>query len=78
MRGGRSIEKRFPKAIGQDKRKMLSIAVTHQEHVEFTRKWLKEIARGAKGTYKAKLPEIEAAARKVYADYPEILKALGL
>ena len=78
MRGGHLIEKRFPKAMGQNKRKMLSIAVTHQEHVEFTRQWLKEIPRGAKGRFKAKRPKIEAAARTIYADYPEILKALGL
>jgi hypothetical protein len=71
------IEKRFAGTLGESADDMMSIAVTQAEHQAFTNAWRQAIPYGA-GT-KAATPElVRATARQVYADYPEILKALGL
>lgn len=61
---------------------MLSIVVTQKEHIIFTQRWLAEIGRNNMKskiiTSNAKKGDILNAAKKVYFDHPEILKALGL
>ena len=54
-----------------------TIVVTRAEHQVFTNAWRRAIPYGA-GTRSASRTQIEGAARQIYADYPEILKALGL
>ena len=59
-----------------------SIAVTAEEHQIFTNAWRSEI--GYKGgsaiinTVNATKEQIHGAATRIYANYPQILKALGL
>lgn len=54
---------------------MKSIVVTKEEHRLFTNEWRKLIPYNTK---KVSESEIKAAAKQVYKDYPDILKALGL
>jgi hypothetical protein len=61
-----------------DPRVKLTVAVTDAEHQLFTNAWRQEIAYGQAGTHLAKREKIIAAARKIYAQYPAILKALDL
>jgi len=61
------IEQRFADVLGQSADDMLSIAVMPAER--------QAIPYGA-GTATAEL--VTATARRVYADYPDILRALGL
>lgn len=71
------IESRFKDVVREKAGDMLSIAVTPAEHQKFTNAWRSEIAYGT--DYKSVSPErVEAAARKVYGQYPDILSALGL
>lgn len=76
------IEKRFASLLGQNADDMLSIVVTQSEHQVFTNAWRAEIGyNGSKSvltTGAATLNDVENAARKIYKDYPDILKALGL
>ena len=72
------IEQRFKHLFGQVASQMKSVAVTPAEHQVFTNHWRTLIAYGNKGTYTATPQQVLAAARRVYANYPEILKALGL
>lgn len=68
------IEKRFAGAMGQDAKNMLSIVLTQEEHAAFTQTWRQLIPYGSQATR----AEVEAAARVVYKDHPDILSALGL
>lgn len=69
------IEKRFVKNTGINPNSMKSIVVTKEEHRLFTNEWRKLIPYNTK---KVSESEIKAAAKQVYKDYPDILKALGL
>lgn len=71
------LEKRFASVLGQKQGDMLSVAVTPAEHQVFTNAWRQAIPYGA-GTASATRQQIMDAARVIYKDYPEILKALGL
>ena len=79
LEGHHLIEQRFINVMGTDPRMNLTVAVTNAEHQQFTNAWRDEIAYGAAGTYRVAMPaEVLDAARKVYKNYPAILKALGL
>jgi hypothetical protein len=71
------IPQRFAPVMGQKVRDMLSIAVTRTEHQVFTNAWRDAIPYGA-GTANATQQQVLDAARQIYANYPAILKALGL
>jgi RHS repeat-associated protein len=75
-------EQRFASILGQSSSDMLSIVVTKAEHQIFTNAWRQEIGyisdRATTITSNATKQDIEMAARKIYQNYPEILKALGL
>lgn len=71
------IEKRFSKKMGQEISEMPSIVLTKAEHLIFTNKWRKAIPYG-KGTAAATKEKVLEAAKDIYKDYPEILKALEL
>lgn len=71
------IEQRFKNVLGQKAGQMLSIVLTKEEHQIFTNLWRKFIPYG-KGTREATPERVMEAAREIYKDYPEILKALGL
>ncbi len=76
------IEQRFATLLGQTAKNMPSIVVTKAEHLVFTKAWRAEIGYAGQKvtttTLNATKAQVEAAARKIYKDYPEILKALGL
>lgn len=76
------IEKRFAKLFDVSEREMQSIVVTDAEHQAFTNAWRAEIgyegSKAAITTSQVTRPQVEAAARKIYQNYPEILNALGL
>ncbi|MEZ5096454.1 MAG: hypothetical protein R2731_10235 [Nocardioides sp.] len=71
------IERRFARQIGGNTDDWATIVVTRSEHQVFTNMWRQAIPYGA-GTRTASRAQIEGAARQIYADYPEILQALGL
>jgi hypothetical protein len=54
-----------------------AVVVTRAEHQEFTNAWRQAIPYGS-GTRNATPAQVEGAAQQIYADYPEILQALGL
>jgi len=75
-------EQRFAGLFNQKVGDMTSVVLTREEHRKFTNEW-----RGLIGyindnkkviTNNATREQVENAARKIYKDYPEILKALGL
>lgn len=70
------IERRFAETLGRNWRTMESIALTPAEHQVFTNAWKDEIALGV-GTRTATPERIMQAAKRIYANYPEILGALG-
>jgi RHS repeat-associated protein len=70
------LEKRFAAILGQKASKMASVAVTKEEHQAFTNAWNAAIPHGTTST--ASYQDIMNAAKEIYANYPEILKALGL
>jgi hypothetical protein len=72
------IEQRFAKTLALDAKEMLSVAVTKEEHQAFTNAWRAAIKYGADGTGKATRDEIMDAAKSIYANHPDIPKALGL
>ncbi len=76
------IEKRFARLFNVAEKEMQSIVVTEAEHKIFTNAWRSEIGyEGSKAgltTANAVKADVELAAQKIYKDYPEILKALGL
>jgi hypothetical protein len=59
----------------QSPRDMLSAAVTKTEHQVFTNAWRKAIPYGTRNISKA---EVEDHARVIYANYPGLLRAVGL
>jgi YD repeat-containing protein len=71
------IEKRFADLLGQSPRDMASVAVTKAEHQVFTNAWRRVIPYGD-GTLEATRAEVEATAGRIYANHPEIRRALGL
>jgi RHS repeat-associated protein len=71
------IEQRFANVMGGATDDWASIVVTRTEHTTFTNAWRRLIPYGA-GTQNATRAQVEAAARVIYKDYPEILSALGL
>jgi hypothetical protein len=80
LQGHHLIKVRFKPKMEGDPRMKLTIAVTDTEHQAFTNAWQQEIGYGPKGTFSKKFmsPEIIAAARRIYKDYPAILMALDL
>ena len=77
------IEKRFAQLFGKNADDMASVVLTKEEHQVFTNAWREAIPYATEGavglTTKTATPEIvEQAARNIYKEYPEILKALGL
>ncbi|EJL64498.1 RHS repeat domain-containing protein, partial [Flavobacterium sp. CF136] len=76
------IEQRFAGTLGVTPGSMSSIAVTAEEHQIFTNAWRAEIGyEGSKATtttLEASKTQIYSAAKRIYKDYPQILKALGL
>jgi RHS repeat-associated protein len=71
------IEKRFASVLEIAPGNMKSIVLTSTEHAVFTKAWRQAIPYGA-GTANATKQQITAAARKIYAEYPAILSALGI
>lgn len=75
------IEKRFAATLGVSQGSMKSIVLTPAEHQLFTNAWRAEISTSSSAilhTGNATKAQIEAAARKIYKDYPILLEALGL
>lgn len=54
---------------------MPSIVVTRGEHQVFTNAWRQAIPYGSRNITRS---QVDDAARRIYAEYPEILKELGL
>jgi hypothetical protein len=71
------LEQRFAKVLGQEAKNMLSTAVTKSEHQVFTNKWRAAISYG-KGTAEATRELVMDTAKKIYVEYPSIMRALGL
>ncbi|MDY7394917.1 hypothetical protein UMM65_06670 [Aureibaculum sp. 2210JD6-5] len=75
-------EQRFKSVIGGSTSSWKSIVLTKAEHQIFTNAWRKEIGYISDNvllnTSNATKQQILDAAKRVYKDYPEILKALGL
>ncbi len=77
------IEQRFASLFGEKESDMISIVLTESEHQAFTKAWRSQIGyegstKAAVTTLNATKSEVEAAAREVYKNYPQILKKLGL
>ena len=72
------IEKRFARHFpASGVRDWLSVVVTRAEHQTFTNAWRQTIGYGA-GAEAVSRAQVLDAARKAYADYPTILRALKL
>jgi len=71
------IERRFADTLGRTANSMKAIALTPAEHQPFTNDWRRLIPLG-QGTRTASPQQILNAARQIYKDFPDILKALGL
>ena len=61
--------------LGLTADKMLSVAVTPEEHQVFTNMWRSFFKYGKTNYNKLSISQIWEAAQKIYADYPELLKA---
>jgi hypothetical protein len=77
------IEKRFVQLFpGETVGSLKSIVLTETEHLEFTRQWRTAIGHvtdnNPLNTNTATRAQVEAAARRIYSEFPEILNALGL
>lgn len=77
--------KQMKSKLGPDTNDWLSIVLSKEEYKMFIGDWIKAIGKDGesigwtgKTTSTATIKNIEEAARKIYKDYPEILKALGL
>jgi hypothetical protein len=73
------IEKRFANCFipPLNVNKMLSVALTKEEHQIFTNAWRKAIPYGTK--YSPAMERlVKETAKEIYKNYPEILKALKL
>ncbi|MCB7147064.1 type IV secretion protein Rhs [Stenotrophomonas maltophilia] len=71
------IEKRFAAVVGQRKSQMLSTAVTDAEHQPFTNAWRSAFPYGT-NYRQLSADQVMNKAREIYANYPAILKELGL
>jgi hypothetical protein len=69
------VEKRFAAVMGQNTADMSAIVVTRAEHQVFTNAWRQAIPYGSRNVTPGM---VNNAARTIYRDYPEILRALGL
>jgi hypothetical protein len=73
------IETRFTNLMGLSRYRMPMVAVTHAEHVEFTRQWRDLIpyvnSSSIVNTVTATSEPIWAAAQQIYANYPALLEA---
>lgn len=69
------IEKRFAGVFQVKQGQMLSVVLTHPEHVAFTNQWRAIFPHGRPPPNQA---QIMQAARSIYANHPAILHALGL
>jgi RHS repeat-associated protein len=76
------IEKRFAGLFGEKAGQMTSIVLGKAEHQALTNAWRKEIGyitdNVVNRTNNVTRVQVENAARKIYANYPEILSRLGL
>lgn len=76
------IERRFAERLSLDPKKMLSIVLSPKEHIKFTTLWRLEIGyrneRKAFTTLTVTEDDIVKAARRIYKDYPQILRALKI
>jgi hypothetical protein len=76
------IEQRFASLFTKSTGEWESIVLSAEEHNIFTRKWQEYIpyknSPSPLNTLTATIVDVESAAKKIYKDYPEILKALGL
>ena len=76
------IEKRFAQTLGVNPSSMEAIALTKAEHQLFTQAWRAEIGYNGSNalinTANATKQQVLDAASRVYANHPEILKAIGL
>lgn len=71
------IEQRFRKLFAEKPYSWTAIALTKEQHQLFTNAWRERIGYG-EGTAKATFSMVEDAARRVYADHPDLLRVLGL
>lgn len=71
------VERRFASVICGDTNDWMTIVVTRIEHQRFTSDWRQAIGYG-QDTITASRDQVENAARRIYAEYPEILDSLGL
>jgi hypothetical protein len=76
------IEQRFAKLFDVKEGDMLSMVLTKEEHIAFTKAWRELIpyrnSPKALRTDTAKPQDVINAAKQVYKNYPEILKALSI
>ena len=72
------IEVRFKDVLGQVADDMLSIVLTREQHARFTKAWRDAFPYGKTNYRKLTRRAVENAAREIYAEFPEILRALGL
>ena len=74
------IEQRFADTMHMKEGDMISIVLTHEEHLQFSKSWLNEIGRSnSKRSLKTNTVTrdvILEKARIVYKDYPELLKII--
>jgi hypothetical protein len=68
---------RFAGVMGVTPSQMEAIALTSAEHQALTNAWHHAIPYG-QGTASATREQVMNEAKRIYQDYPEILRALGL
>jgi RHS repeat-associated protein len=71
------IEQRFRHLFAEKPYSWTAIALTKEQHQLFTNAWRNHIGYG-EGTDNATFSMVEDAARRVYADHPDLLRVLGL
>lgn len=72
------IEKRFSDVVGGDTSQWATVVLSRADHQLFTNAWRNAIGYGASGTGEATKSQVLDAARRIYANYPHILRTLGL
>ena len=70
------IEKRFANQLNLDPKKMNAITLTKEEHQKFTNAWRQLIPYGTDYT-ELSVEEIWEVAQNIYAEHPELLKAVS-
>ena len=70
------VEKRLVKAMGIEPSTMLSVALTHDEHLIFTKAWRKAFPYKTTDYFSLTKEQIYAAALEIYEGYPELIKAV--